>query len=240
MSIKAINWAWAQKTGSTSAKLTLLALADHTNDDGWCWPGRRGLAEKVGIHPRNITRNIKTLTDLGLIQSIENRRPDRSFSSNYYFLVGVGNPDNINYPPSQFYQGTTINPSNVLGDDSHTRTITYPPTATTVPIEDGDGETATLVETLFPPGEIADLKIRYPNIDLEYECNKMYIYYIDIKKSLKSPRTAFKNWLARIQPDKYSAKNVAKNVAKNFKKHDDSKQIDYLQSWGPSRKAQRT
>jgi hypothetical protein len=240
MSIKAINWAWSQKTGSTSAKLLLLALADHTNDDGWCWPGRRGLAEKVDTNLRNITKLIKKLIDLGLIQSIENHRPDGSQSSNYYFLVGVGNPDSINYPPSPFDLGRPSHKAAVPARKNDPRTITYPPPATTVPIEDGDGETVTLVETLFPPGEIADLKIRYPGIDLEYECNKMYTYYIDINKSLKSPRTAFKNWLARIQPDKYSAKNVAKNVAKNFKKHDDSKQIDYLQSWGPSRKAQRT
>jgi predicted ArsR family transcriptional regulator len=88
MSNGAQTWAWKQQC-SSSAKMVLLALADHSDDDGICWPGRKGIAKKVGITPRNVTRHLATLIRLGIIRSIERTRPDGSRTSNQYYLVGV-------------------------------------------------------------------------------------------------------------------------------------------------------
>ncbi|MDP2953715.1 MAG: helix-turn-helix domain-containing protein [Chloroflexota bacterium] len=70
----------------TATKIILMALADHADDDGVCWPGMKGVAAKCGIHHRNAQRHVSKLISLGLIQSIPRHRPDRSRTSNFFIL----------------------------------------------------------------------------------------------------------------------------------------------------------
>ena len=56
MSIKAITWAFEQKNITAHEKLVLIALADHANDHGVCWPGQEGLSEKCCISRQSICR----------------------------------------------------------------------------------------------------------------------------------------------------------------------------------------
>lgn len=67
MSVKASTWAWKQPIGGNS-KLVLLALADHADDRGICWPGTWGLAGKCHTDRRTVTRNIRQLERLQLIE----------------------------------------------------------------------------------------------------------------------------------------------------------------------------
>lgn len=62
MSVKASTWAWDQ-TVSGNAKLVLLALADHANDEGDCWPGIDAIALKTGFSRSTVKRLIKLLSD---------------------------------------------------------------------------------------------------------------------------------------------------------------------------------
>lgn len=86
MSVEAQTWAWKQKC-PTATKAVLLALADHADDEGIAWPGRKGLAKKVGITDRNITRHLSILEHAGIIVSVPRYRPDGSRTSNLYQLV---------------------------------------------------------------------------------------------------------------------------------------------------------
>jgi DNA-binding MarR family transcriptional regulator len=72
VSVEASAWAWEQKRCGKgklrgNAKLVLLALADHADERGVCWPGRRGIAEKVGISASTVTRLLAQLEAGGLV-----------------------------------------------------------------------------------------------------------------------------------------------------------------------------
>jgi hypothetical protein len=60
MSVSAITWAWSQFLPAT-AKLVLLALADHADDEGRCWPSLGRLEMMTGLNRSTITRALSTL-----------------------------------------------------------------------------------------------------------------------------------------------------------------------------------
>jgi DNA-binding MarR family transcriptional regulator len=91
MSLKAMVWAW-QSPVKGNTKLTLLALADHSDDDGNCWPGLKGLAEKCGISRASVIEHINRLEKLGLIAKQKRHDENGYRRSNIYVL-------NINQSP---------------------------------------------------------------------------------------------------------------------------------------------
>ena len=56
-------WHNSQQTGS--GLLVLLAIADHANDDGICWPSVARLARKARVSERQCQRLISQLVDAG-------------------------------------------------------------------------------------------------------------------------------------------------------------------------------
>ena len=99
MSNKAQAWAWQVEIGGV-AKLVLVALADHADDKGICWPGARGLAAKCGVTERTIRANLKALAEQGLIEAEERRRDDGSQASNRYYLnMEIYSPQGVNASP---------------------------------------------------------------------------------------------------------------------------------------------
>jgi hypothetical protein len=86
MSVKLSAWAWSQKIG-VGPKLVLLALADHADDDGVCWPGIRFVAMKCNITHRNVQRHVATLTAANLIEAIPRYREDGTQTTNAYRLL---------------------------------------------------------------------------------------------------------------------------------------------------------
>ena len=52
-------------------KLLLLAIADHANDDGLCYPSQKRLAVKVACSVRQIRNLIATLVSDGLVEIVE-------------------------------------------------------------------------------------------------------------------------------------------------------------------------
>lgn len=65
MSIKAMSWVWEQHLASTT-KLVLLALADHADDEGTCWPRINGVAAKCGVSDRTVQRVLQKAQDNGV------------------------------------------------------------------------------------------------------------------------------------------------------------------------------
>jgi hypothetical protein len=74
MSIEALNWAWEQPVVKAANKLVLLALADHANGDGECWPSMKRIADRSDISARHVSRAINELVDLGLVEKANRRR----------------------------------------------------------------------------------------------------------------------------------------------------------------------
>lgn len=59
---------WELADLSQSETLVLLALADHANDDGLCWPSIAGLAQKARLERRATQYVMKRLEKRGLLQ----------------------------------------------------------------------------------------------------------------------------------------------------------------------------
>jgi len=74
MSIEALNWAWSQDCPNPTAKLVLMALADHANADGECWPSMNRISELTGISSRQVSTHIVALEDLGYVTKGDRRR----------------------------------------------------------------------------------------------------------------------------------------------------------------------
>lgn len=94
MSNIAQAWAWSVPVGGVT-KLVLVALADHSDDDGVCWPGVRGIAKKCGIVERTVERNIAQLTEDGWLSVKARYRDDGSKTSNLYTLNLTVDGDNL-------------------------------------------------------------------------------------------------------------------------------------------------
>ncbi|HEV8024533.1 MAG TPA: helix-turn-helix domain-containing protein, partial [Candidatus Nanopelagicales bacterium] len=74
MSLDALKWAWEQDCPNPTAKLVLMALADHANSDGECWPSMKRVAELTGISTRQVSTHITKLEDLGYVTKGARRR----------------------------------------------------------------------------------------------------------------------------------------------------------------------
>ena len=83
MSYKLINLAFRNRELRGNARLTLLVLADHANDDGYCWPSHTTIARKVNISRRSVIRIINTLEAGGYLERnpryIQNKRKSNGY-----------------------------------------------------------------------------------------------------------------------------------------------------------------
>lgn len=68
MSIKFMTRIWEHSPQEGAALLMILAIADHANDQGVCWPSVRTLARKCRVSERHATRLISKLQGDGEIE----------------------------------------------------------------------------------------------------------------------------------------------------------------------------
>ena len=86
MSVQASAWAWNVRGLPTHLKLTLLAVADACNAEGYGYPGQMRLAAQVDCTDRQVRRNLKELQTLGLLQVVIRPGKGHGRSSNAYQL----------------------------------------------------------------------------------------------------------------------------------------------------------
>lgn len=91
MSVSAMAWAWQQDVSPTD-KLVLLALADHADSQGVCWPGLMGIAQKCHLDKRSVQRHVQQLSTSGFILRQSRYRDDGSQASNCYVLPILSPP----------------------------------------------------------------------------------------------------------------------------------------------------
>jgi len=85
MSVRAMAWAWRQQL-SGPEKLVLMALADHADEDGICWPGNAHIARKCNLSQRSVQRHVKNLIDNGYMTAHRRFRDTGGQTSNRYAL----------------------------------------------------------------------------------------------------------------------------------------------------------
>lgn len=91
MSIKAMTWVWdsAPKKFKSTKLLVLLAIADHCNDDGFCYPGVKRLAHKARISHTRCQDIIRELKEDGVLAvSIQDGIKTAHGRTNLYILNG--------------------------------------------------------------------------------------------------------------------------------------------------------
>src|SRR5262249_25666727 len=76
MSVQAITWAFKQHVGKPSAKLVLINLADHADQDRKCWPSLRTIAARTELSRDTVIRSMRLLELKGLI-TVKHRREGR-------------------------------------------------------------------------------------------------------------------------------------------------------------------
>lgn len=87
MSVQAITWAYQQHL-PMGCKATLVALANHADGDGVCYPGQVRLAQMIGCSERALRRYLQALEGAGMIERTQRRRADGSRTSDQYSLIG--------------------------------------------------------------------------------------------------------------------------------------------------------
>lgn len=99
-------WAAEQKTGSASAKLLLIILANYADNAGVCWPSQERLANDTDMTERSIRNAIALLVELNLLSVSERRETHGVRKTNVYRLplpenISDGEPDyRKNLPPT--------------------------------------------------------------------------------------------------------------------------------------------
>lgn len=82
MSVKLMSKAWEMDI-PTGQKFVLLALCDHANDDGLCYPSQGKIASKCSLSPRAVVGHIKWLEDHGILEK-SRRQKGGNRQSNIY------------------------------------------------------------------------------------------------------------------------------------------------------------
>jgi len=86
LSTKATNWAWEQEL-PPSQKFVLVKLADNADEDGYCFPGTKYVAEKTGLGHSTVRAHVQWLQENEYIRLERRDRPDGSQASNHCWLL---------------------------------------------------------------------------------------------------------------------------------------------------------
>ncbi len=86
MSVEIMSRIWKQSEQSGTALIVLLALGDHADDFGICWPGLETIAKKARIKKRQAINVITKLEESGELICIPNR--GRQQSNSYLITIG--------------------------------------------------------------------------------------------------------------------------------------------------------
>ena len=115
-----MSWVFDCSKSENATRLVALALADHADDYGRCWPGYQRIAEKTRLSLRSIGRAIADLVELGEVEIVREhykgkqtkiyqmKQPDNLSSSQIVAKI-ASTPDNLSKQPDNLSPITVIN-----------------------------------------------------------------------------------------------------------------------------------
>lgn len=92
MSFQAVRWALELDLKASDGKLVLVALAEHMNINGNCWPSQKLLIKETGQSERTVRDHLTKLSKAGLIRCNKRQRSNGSQMSDNYELLIAENP----------------------------------------------------------------------------------------------------------------------------------------------------
>jgi len=78
MSVEITGKVWSQSQAKGTARLVLLAIADHANPSGVCWPSLRRLSSYVNVDRRNVIKAINSLVKMGELERVDTGHKGRA------------------------------------------------------------------------------------------------------------------------------------------------------------------
>lgn len=179
MSITAINWALNVETGSPTAKLVLIKLADNADDDGVCFPSQTTIARHCELSTDSVSRHVKKLETLGLI-SVRRERVNGVKQRNIYTLnLRDGYPQNAARVPAESREGTRRESKRVPAESrSNLPDITtIEPKESTPPRSAG---ASRLDQNFHPPNDWIDFALTegFSQTEAQREADKFRDYWI--------------------------------------------------------------
>lgn len=87
MSIRIMSQVWNMEIEDSTTKLTLMALADFSDDEGYCYPSYEVLAKKISKSKRTAIRAVEKLAELGFLQKEKRELKDGTSSANLYKIL---------------------------------------------------------------------------------------------------------------------------------------------------------
>jgi Helix-turn-helix domain len=81
VSIRIMSWVWDNSPYDGTALLLHLRLADHSNDDGYCYPSQKGLSKAARCSVRHIRSLMKQMVDDGYLEvlSVSDGRKNNTY-----------------------------------------------------------------------------------------------------------------------------------------------------------------
>lgn len=201
MSWSATAWASKVKTGSPAMKLVLLTLANFADDEGYCFPSQKTLAEITECGERSIRRYLDKLESMGVIRRVRRHRGDGSRTSDGVFLCMENLPaklttGQIDHRPNEADptgQALAGHESPDEASDSSNSSSKEKPKQMAFNPETGAIEN-------IPPELMEKWAEAYPAISVEQEIARAEAWIISNPKNRKSDYPRFlTNWLSRAQ-----------------------------------------
>ena len=123
MSIRIMSQVWNMEIDDSTTKLTLMALADFSDDEGYCYPSYEVLAKKISKSKRTAIRAVEKLTELGFLQKEKRELNDGTSRTNLYKIVSE-NERVTQTPPMMTNEKERVTSMTLPSDTDDTRVVT--------------------------------------------------------------------------------------------------------------------
>lgn len=219
MSIEVMIWSWKTRLKPT-LKLTLLALADHCNDDGFCWPSIDSLVKKSSLARSSLIANVQKLCDMGIIEKQKRYKNGRRSSNEYRLKIELS-PESIRMdsgcPKNERTESIRMKKS-ALSPESEPTTI-YKPSVT---------------NSITVNNELYDMR---KNAKRTKSANKYSESFLNFYKKFPRKRDRPRAWIAwkKVNPNENKADQIMVGL-ENYKKEievkkTEKKYIKYPATW---------
>ena len=114
---------WNMEIDDSTTKLTLMALADFSDDEGYCYPSYEVLAKKISKSKRTAIRAVEKLAELGFLQKEKRKLNDGTSRTNLYKIVSE-NERVTQTPPMMTNGKEAVTSMTSHSDTNDTRVVT--------------------------------------------------------------------------------------------------------------------
>ena len=230
MSWEATAWAQKVKTGSPATKLVLLTLANFADDEGYCFPSQKTLAEITECGERSIRRYLDNLEKLGALKRVRRHRTDGTRTTDGVYLM-------LETPPAKLTTGQIDQRSDGAETTGQALAAHEYPDEQSLKKKEERAQTKPNfnpengnIENI-PQAAIEKWKKAYPAINISDEISRAEAWLLANPKNRKSDYIRFLNgWLSRSQD---RAPRVSKPANDNNRRNGNRPSINSFGDGGP-------